>query len=132
MKIGRLDFGNDGNYLIIISFNFSIKIIRYASNNPFPVLLYRQFAHLGVLSKPGLHSLLPNVFLNKDLTDRIKRFDKVWKKTCKDAKNRYNIASDKDLKLATQKQAEYLASQTGAISGTVHQFGQKSTKNDSG
>ena len=94
MKIGRLDFGNDGNYLIIISFYFSIKIIQYVSNYPFPLLLYRQFAHLGILSKPGLHFLLTYVFLIKDHTDRIKRFDKVWKKTCKDAKNRYNIVSD--------------------------------------
>ncbi len=30
--------------------------------------------------------LFPFVFLNRDGTDKVKRFDKSWKKTCKDAK----------------------------------------------
>jgi integrase len=113
--------------------------------------------------------ILPYVFFNKDHTDRIKRFDKAWKKACKDAKigirlfhdfrrtavrnmvrsgvpervammisghktrsvfDRYNIVSDEDLKLAAQKQAEYLASQMGTISGTIHDFSQKPTNGD--
>ena len=45
--------------------------------------------------------------------------------------DRYNIVSDEDLKLAAQKQANYLASQMGTISGTIHEFGPKSTNNDS-
>jgi len=32
--------------------------------------------------------------------------------------DRYNIVSDEDLKTATQKQAEYLVSQAGTVSGT--------------
>jgi len=39
--------------------------------------------------------------------------------------DRYNIVNDKDLKLAAQKQAEYLDSQLGTISGTVADFGIK-------
>ena len=35
---------------------------------------------------------------------------------------RYNIVSDSDLKLAAQKQAAYLESQLGTISGTVDNF----------
>jgi integrase len=34
--------------------------------------------------------------------------------------DRYNIVSDNDLKLASQKQEDYLRSQMGTISGTVH------------
>ena len=45
--------------------------------------------------------------------------------------DRYNIVSDEDLKMAAQKQAVYLASQMGTISGTIHEFGPKSTNNDS-
>jgi integrase len=36
--------------------------------------------------------------------------------------DRYNIVSDQDLKLAAQKQQVYLESQTGTISGTIHDF----------
>jgi integrase len=38
---------------------------------------------------------------------------------------RYNIVSDTDLRLATQKQETYLQAQTGTITGTVHQFDKK-------
>jgi len=31
-------------------------------------------------------NLLPYVFLNRDGTDKVKRFDKAWKTACKDAK----------------------------------------------
>jgi hypothetical protein len=41
---------------------------------------------------------------------------------------RYNIVSDADLKLAAQKQEKYLESQTGTISGTIHDFPQKTKK----
>jgi hypothetical protein len=34
--------------------------------------------------------------------------------------DRYNIVNDADLQLAAQKQESYLQSQTGTISGTVH------------
>ena len=36
--------------------------------------------------------------------------------------DRYNIVSDTDLKLAAQQQQTYLESQTGTISGTIHDF----------
>ncbi|MDX2501395.1 MAG: site-specific integrase [Deltaproteobacteria bacterium] len=114
-------------------------------------------------------TILPYIFFNNDNTDRIKRFDKAWKRACKDAKigirlfhdfrrtavrnmvrsgvpervammisghktrsvfDRYNIVSDEDLKLAAQKQAEYLASQMGTKLGTIHEFGQKPTNGD--
>ena len=39
--------------------------------------------------------------------------------------DRYNIVSDSDLKLASQRHAEYLESQTGTISGTIADFEQK-------
>jgi len=45
--------------------------------------------------------------------------------------DRYNIVSDTDLRLAAQRQEEYLKSQMGTISGTVADFQDKreSTKN---
>jgi hypothetical protein len=39
--------------------------------------------------------------------------------------DRYNIVSETDLKLAVQKQQTYLETQTGTISGTIHDFGTK-------
>ena len=38
---------------------------------------------------------------------------------------RYNIVNDQDLKLAAQKQASYLESQMGTVSGTIHDFNEK-------
>jgi integrase len=38
---------------------------------------------------------------------------------------RYNIVNDADLQLAAQKQAIYLKSQAGTITGTVHDFNEK-------
>jgi integrase len=46
--------------------------------------------------------------------------------------DRYNIVSDTDLKLAAQKQQTYLESQTGTISGTIHDFGTKKGINRNG
>ena len=42
------------------------------------------FQHQWEIRKTA-RKLLPYVFLNKDGTDKIKRFDKIWKKSCKDA-----------------------------------------------
>jgi integrase len=36
--------------------------------------------------------------------------------------DRYNIVSDQDLRLAAQKQEEYIRAQMGTVSGTVHNF----------
>ncbi len=46
--------------------------------------------------------------------------------------DRSNIVNDTDLKLAAQKQQTYLDSQTGTISGTVHDFGTKKGINRKG
>jgi len=113
-----------------------------------------------------LGTALPYVFLNKDGSDRVKRFDKAWKKACKEARigvrlfhdfrrtagrnmvragipervatmisghktrsvfDRYNIVSDPDLRLAAQRQAEYLDKTTGTISGTIHNLSHSKT-----
>lgn len=42
--------------------------------------------------------------------------------------DRYNIVNDTDLKLAAQRQQTYLESQTGTISGTVHNLDEKRSK----
>jgi integrase len=121
------------------------------------------FNHQWELRKTN-KALLPYVFLNDKGFDKIKRFDKAWKRACKDAKivvrlfhdlrrtavrnmvrsgipervammisghktrsvfDRYNIVNDEDLKMAAQKQEDYLSSQMGTISDTIHQIGQK-------
>jgi integrase len=41
---------------------------------------------------------------------------------------RYNIVNDSDLRLAAQRQEEYLKSQTGTISGTIADFNEKRSK----
>jgi integrase len=46
--------------------------------------------------------------------------------------DRYNIVNDTDLKLAAQRQQTYLDSQTGTISGTIHDFGTKKGINQNG
>jgi hypothetical protein len=43
--------------------------------------------------------------------------------------DRYNIVNDTDLKLASQRQQAYLESQTGTITGTVHNLNEKRAKN---
>ena len=42
--------------------------------------------------------------------------------------DRYNIVNDTDVKLAAQRQQTYLESQTGTISGTVHDLDGKRAK----
>jgi hypothetical protein len=44
--------------------------------------------------------------------------------------DRYNIVSDADLKLATQRQEAYLKSAAGTISGTIADFEQKNRSAD--
>jgi intergrase/recombinase len=44
--------------------------------------------------------------------------------------DRYNIVSDADLKLATQRQEAYLKSVAGTISGTIADFDQKNRSAD--
>jgi integrase len=39
--------------------------------------------------------------------------------------DRYNIVDEKDLQRAAKRQAAYLDSQMGTVSGTIHQFKQK-------
>ena len=121
------------------------------------------FNHQWELRKTN-EALLPYVFLNDKGFDKIKRFDKAWKRACKDAKivvrlfhdfrrtavrnmvrsgipervammisghktrsvfDRYNIVNDEDLKMAAQKQEEYLNSQMDTISGTIVDFEDK-------
>jgi integrase len=45
--------------------------------------------------------------------------------------DRYNIVNDSDLRLAAQRHQEYLDSQTGTISGTIHGFKPKTAKSES-
>jgi integrase len=42
--------------------------------------------------------------------------------------DRYNIVNEEDLKMAMLKQDEYLRSQTGTKTGTIHPFGEKTKR----
>ncbi|MFO7555258.1 MAG: hypothetical protein R6W88_08645 [Desulfobacterales bacterium] len=46
--------------------------------------------------------------------------------------DRYNIVDDNDLKLAAQKQAVYLQTQTDTITGTTHNLDEKRTARNVG
>ncbi len=46
--------------------------------------------------------------------------------------DRYNIVSDADLKLASERQEAYINNQTGTISGTIHDFNEKRVNHRSG
>jgi len=43
--------------------------------------------------------------------------------------DRYNIVRDGDLKIAAQRQEEYLRLQAGTVTGTIHELGTKKEAN---